>query len=977
MNDTKARPDSAGVHGLASSNGDASTVEESPNRLIGTDRYTMTEAAKLKGVSYHTVSRAVRAGRLPVQRLGRMALIAGDDLNTWTPMRERAPKRYRQNQRDSDASPVFLDATLGERLELAKRLSTLYEIIHGGSSELPLDELSELICSRMVEVFHLTRGTLWLFDDALLVATRVASVGGRMSSLGDRVDLPAYPSFLAFAHDSVTRVSPDAKAEMRQLRDPEGGKPIGAVLALGLRIGGRTIGGFFGDRSGTPFELPEDHLVLARVLANQAALAIDHALLRDRERTRVTQLSAILDQLRQGVRACDEQGRLTFVNAADRRFSGEDEGSSSIGGNALENHAILARFDLDGNPIRDDRHPLARALDGEHITDWEYDVVLKDGSRRRVAVNANPVIEDSGITGAVYTARDLTDQRDAERQATERLHELEIAASRAEAVADIVTEISSVRNAAAALEVTIRRMSDELRGTGGLVMLRRPDGRFSVSATHNLTIPSTLATSFEPVAIPSTILALASQEPTLLCHEDASPAERQVMDALGAQFQLIVPLTIGERTIGAAYVNYVDAPGQTNLDTTFAATLGRQCVHAIDQIENVSEVDARARRLLSVLDQLPQGVLIIDEPGGVVSLVNQAAQRLWGESLEAGSLRAEELRMIDAEGRLYTPDNHPLLRPFRTGRDYLGEPLTILRPDGSHVDVLGNHAPITGPDGSVVGGVSVLQDREHFKPLDRAKDEFLSVVAHELRNPLTSIRGNLQLLQRRISKRGESETRMEEADRLSIAIEQVDRISELVGRMLDISRVDLGRLDLTFEESDASAIVRSVVNGISGLSPDRSIRISAPDRLPVEWDQVRIEQILVNLLANAVRYAPEGPIDVEARIDSPELVQISVRDYGPGVPARIRRRLFKQYYRFDDGQEDRDRTLDGSQGLGIGLYISARLARSHNGTLEVDDAKGGGALFRLTLPRTQAGAGNVPSHSRRSDFSSDSGGAPR
>ena len=965
MTDSKVRPRQLDERSRVHIDGDDSAAKEASNQLIGTDRYTMTEAAKLKGVSYHTVSRAVRAGRLPVQRLGRMALIAGDDLNTWAPMRERAPKRYRQNQRDGDASPVFLDASLGERLELAKRLSSLYEIIHGGSSELPLKELCELICSRMVEVFLLTRGTLWLFDDAQVVATRVASVGGRMSSFADQVDLAASPGFLVFDHGSVTRLAQGPKARGDQPRDSDRGQPIGPVLALSLRIGGRTIGAFFGDRGSAPFELPEDHLVLARALANQAALAIDHALLRDRERTRVVHLTAILDQLRQGVRACDDQGRLTFVNAADRRFAGEEEGSSQIGGNAFENQAILARFDLDGNPIQDNLHPLARALEGERISDWEYDVVLRDGSRRRVAVNANPVMEDDAITGAVYTARDLTEQRDAERQAAERLQDLEIVARRAQAVADIVTEISGVRSADAALEVTIRRMCNELLGAGGLVMLRQVDGRFSISATHGLTLPPTVATSFEPIAIPGTILALASREPAWLSHEDASVAERQVMDALGAKFQLIVPLTIGERNIGAAYVNYVDAPSQAHLDTPFAAILGRQCVHAVDQIESVSEIDARARRLLSVLDQLPQGVLIIDEPDGVVSLVNQAAQRLWGEPLEAGSLRAEDLRMIDPEEHLYTPDDHPLLRPFRTGRHYLGEPLTILRPDGSHVDVLGNHAPIFGPDGAIVGGVSVLQDREHFKPLDRAKDEFLSVVAHELRNPLTSLRGNLQLIQRRIRKRGEVESRGEEVDRLGIVIEQADRISELVGRMLDISRVDLDRLDLTFQETDASAILRLAVNGFSGLASDRTIRISAPDRLPVEWDQVRIEQILMNLLTNAVRYAPDGPIDVEVRLDSSERVQISVRDYGPGVPPRIRRRLFKQYYRFDDGQEDRDRTLDGSQGLGIGLYISARLARSHNGTLEVEDAEGGGALFRLTLPRTPADASEARPRYRR------------
>ncbi|HEU0116071.1 MAG TPA: helix-turn-helix domain-containing protein, partial [Thermomicrobiales bacterium] len=104
------------------------------------DVYTMAEAARLKGVSYHTVSRAVRRGKLPAQRLGRMALISADDLRDWRPMRERAPRKYRRREPDPTATPALLDLASGERVSLAQRLSTLYELIHGGAGQLPLPE---------------------------------------------------------------------------------------------------------------------------------------------------------------------------------------------------------------------------------------------------------------------------------------------------------------------------------------------------------------------------------------------------------------------------------------------------------------------------------------------------------------------------------------------------------------------------------------------------------------------------------------------------------------------------------------------------------------------------------------------------------------------------------------------------------------------------------------------------------------------
>ncbi|MEJ7838082.1 MAG: HAMP domain-containing sensor histidine kinase, partial [Thermomicrobiales bacterium] len=221
--------------------------------------------------------------------------------------------------------------------------------------------------------------------------------------------------------------------------------------------------------------------------------------------------------------------------------------------------------------------------------------------------------------------------------------------------------------------------------------------------------------------------------------------------------------------------------------------------------------------------------------------------------------------------------------------------------------------------------------------------------AHEIRNPLTALRGNLQLLERRM-RRGTREDIDAEIKRIHGVVDQVDRIGELVTRMLDVSRADLGKLDIDVSETDASLLVQAVVNEVTGTDPMRDIRVTAPEQLSVSWDETRIQQVMVNLLTNAIRYAPDGPIEVDLRQPSEDTVTVTVRDYGQGVPPRIRQRLFKQYYRFDDGQDDQEVALDGSRGLGIGLYISARIVREHGGRLDVADADGGGAVFTVTLP---------------------------
>jgi signal transduction histidine kinase len=181
--------------------------------------------------------------------------------------------------------------------------------------------------------------------------------------------------------------------------------------------------------------------------------------------------------------------------------------------------------------------------------------------------------------------------------------------------------------------------------------------------------------------------------------------------------------------------------------------------------------------------------------------------------------------------------------------------------------------------------------------------------------------------------------------------------------LLDVSRAELGRLDLTLAPTDATAIVGRVVEATQGLARSRAIVVDGPDTLPVVWDAVRVEQILNNLVGNAVKYAPSGEVRITVDPVDDETVRITVRDHGPGIPDSTKTRLFERYFRADDGHDDGDRT----DGLGIGLYISRTIARALGGELTVADAEGGGARFDLILPRDgTAGppAGPSPSRSR-------------
>jgi PAS domain S-box-containing protein/excisionase family DNA binding protein len=367
------------------------------------DVYTMAEAARLKGVSYHTVSRAVRRGKLPAQRLGRMALISADDLRDWRPMRERAPRKYRRREPDPTATPALLDLASGERVSLAQRLSTLYELIHGGAGQLPLPEFLALLADRLASALDLRRVSIWVLADDGKTLRRMARFGPELSSMQSaRLDqAPVFHAVLespeAVSVLPLSETWPELASQANDITD---------LFVAPLRAGGRVLGFVLGDRGGPRFTLSADQTVLAEGLANQAALALDRARLRDEQLKRVEQLAAIIDNVAEAVVAIDADGNMTTINAAGRNLYGIDEAAAAENLEQAVNR--VDRREMDGSALPSEQTPLMRALDGERQRDRRYVIIRRDGAELPVSVNAQPIRNAEGaVTGAVAVIRQL------------------------------------------------------------------------------------------------------------------------------------------------------------------------------------------------------------------------------------------------------------------------------------------------------------------------------------------------------------------------------------------------------------------------------------------------------------------------------------------------------------------------------------------------------------------------------------------
>jgi PAS domain S-box-containing protein len=229
------------------------------------------------------------------------------------------------------------------------------------------------------------------------------------------------------------------------------------------------------------------------------------------------------------------------------------------------------------------------------------------------------------------------------------------------------------------------------------------------------------------------------------------------------------------------------------------------------------------------------------------------------------------------------------------------------------------------------------------------RDEFLSVAAHELKTPITSLRGFAELTIRAIDRGGELDReRLRQA--LTVVDTQSQKLTRLVSQLLDVSRIQAGKLTLNYREADLSQLVADVVADAEHRATGHSFSVRAPASVPVEVDTLRIEQVITNLLDNAIKFSPDGTridVDLETNSSEPLVATVVVRDRGMGIPSEQRERIFERFYQTQS-------VASPHAGMGLGLYISRQILELHGGRIWVDSPDDGGARFVLSLPLRRA-----------------------
>lgn len=264
---------------------------------------------------------------------------------------------------------------------------------------------------------------------------------------------------------------------------------------------------------------------------------------------------------------------------------------------------------------------------------------------------------------------------------------------------------------------------------------------------------------------------------------------------------------------------------------------------------------------------------------------------------------------------------------------------TIQRADGT-IRIVESSYDFLVQHGKRIAMISIIRDITERKQLESHRDDFISMASHELKTPLTSLKGFNQLLRRRLEK----QERIDLLPYLSSMERQIDRLTQLVSELLDVSKSHAGLLEYTEEVIDIAALVRELVEELEPVSPSHTITVSGMTQKNVIGDKHRLEQVFTNLITNAIKYSPDAS-QVDVQLSSQDnRVLIQVRDYGIGIPLQHQEKIFERFYRIN---ADKNRHFSG---MGMGLYITHEIVLRHKGSIWVESAEEEGSTFFVSLP---------------------------
>lgn len=483
----------------------------------------------------------------------------------------------------------------------------------------------------------------------------------------------------------------------------------------------------------------------------------------------------------------------------------------------------------------------------------------------------------------------------------------------------------------------ILRISIEmLAGQAGLIALKEQDG-WRVVTAHGIA-PAFLS-YLTPLLAEENVRELNVGELNRMLKELTYTASMGLLNGTA------LPLAAHGQVIGVIFIfrNYPDL--FTKNDRVLLQSFADQAAIAVFNARLYGQVSYEKQRLGALLDAAADGILILNADH-TVERCNISFEKLFGEPRDqiigknhediirwSGDPKGKTLEKAEAEGWPLTPNATLYVEGD------LERPLPPTLPVGV------TYAPMLADDGKLRNVIVSVRDITHFRTADEIKSTFISIVSHELRTPVALIKGYASTLARDDAKWDKSTI----SDSLAVIEEEADRLSKMVDDLLDASRLQAGGLSLNRADVSLATLSNRIAERFGTQSKKHTISADFPDDFPIILaDEIRIRQVISNLVSNALKYAPDGEIKITGQ-SRPEQVIICVSDEGPGIEANDLPHIFDRFYRSTTA-------VKHTKGAGLGLYLARAIVEAHGGRMWAD-APGGstksesGAKVCFSLPR--------------------------
>jgi PAS domain S-box-containing protein len=340
-------------------------------------------------------------------------------------------------------------------------------------------------------------------------------------------------------------------------------------------------------------------------------------------------------------------------------------------------------------------------------------------------------------------------------------------------------------------------------------------------------------------------------------------------------------------------------------------------------------------RLAAIVESSEDAILSRSLDGTITSW-NKGAEQMYG--YKAKEILGKNVRLLIPTGKDYEARDIEA-RIIRGEHIHHFEQIRW-RKDGSEIPISLSVSPIKNDSGEVIGISTIARDITDRVKLQQQKDEFIGIASHELKTPVTSIKAYTQVIQNRFAKKGDEASVL----MLSKMDSQLNKLTDLISDLLDVTKIESGKLVLELAYFDYNELVEEIVEEMQRTTRDHTIVVKLEKTKTVYGDRNRIGQVMMNLMSNAIKYSPESDkIIVRSDIKKSDIT-LCVQDFGVGIPKEKQDQVFKRFFRVSGPHQN---TFPG---MGLGLYISSEIVKRLGGRIWVESHKGKGSTFCFSIP---------------------------